>query len=86
MAQSLSRSQVRRLLEQARQSFPHEACLTCECFLGYLTQLGIDTGEDVGSLLDEMGTSRGRTHSCLGCDPCPPADLFAVYLEDSAND
>jgi hypothetical protein len=83
MARSPSRSQVRRLLDQARQAFPHEACLTCECFLGYVAQLAIDTGEDVGSLLAEIGIVRARTHSCLGCDPCPPADLFAAYLQDT---
>jgi hypothetical protein len=27
-----------------------------------------------------MGIERERVHSCLGCDPCPPADLFAQYL------
>jgi hypothetical protein len=83
VAQYPSRSQVRRLLDQARQSFPHEACLTCECFLGYLAQLAIDSGEEGGSLLAEMKIARARTHSCLGCDPCPPANLFAIYLQDS---
>jgi len=80
MTQKLHRQQLERLLEQAREAFPHETCLTCECFLGYVAQLGIDADEDVAALLAEMGIERERTHSCLGCDPCPPADLFANYL------
>ena len=42
----LTRAEVEKLLEEARASFPHDECLTCECFLGYLTQLGIDAGEE----------------------------------------
>lgn len=80
MTAKLNRQKLKMLLEQARQTFPHEACLTCECFLGYVAQLGIDADEDVTALLAEMGIERERTHSCLGCDPCPPADLFANYL------
>ena len=45
MASRLTRDEVRVLLEQARQSFPHDDCLTCECFLGYVAQLGIDADE-----------------------------------------
>jgi hypothetical protein len=82
MAQSLTRQDVNTLLERARETFPHEACLTCECFLGYVAQLSIDAGEDVRSLLAEMGSDRAHIHGCLGCEPCPPADLFAQYLKE----
>lgn len=77
-----SKPDAKTLLDLARKSFPHDACLTCECFLGYVAQLGIDMGEDIESLLAEMGIDRKHTHSCLGCDPCPPADLFAEYLRE----
>jgi hypothetical protein len=79
MTQKLNHQELKMLLEQAREAFPHEACLTCECFLGYVAQLGIDAGEDVVALLAEMGIDRKHTHNCLGCEPCPPADLFAKY-------
>jgi hypothetical protein len=85
MANKLTRDEVRALLEQARQSFPHDDCLTCECFLGCLAQLGIDAGEDVYSLFDEMGIDYQHEHSCMGCDPCPPADLYADYLRRQAD-
>lgn len=84
MTESLSRQEVKTLLNRARETFPHDACLTCECFLGYLVQLGIDAGQDVGALLTEMGIDGERSHSCLGCEPCPPADLFAQYLRERA--
>ena len=83
--QQLPRTEVRRLLERARASFPHDACLTCECFLGYLVQLGIDAGEPLSSLFDEMGIEYKHTHNCMGCDPCPPADLFADYLRERSG-
>jgi hypothetical protein len=80
MAKRLARDEVRSLLEQARESFPRDDCLNCECFLGYLAQLGIDADQEVHSHFDEMGIDYQHAHSCMGCDPCPPADLFADYL------
>lgn len=82
MALNLTGQEVSILLDRVRESFPHNACLTCECFLGYAAQIGIDAGEDLESLLAEMGIDRKHTHSCLGCEPCPPADLFAEYLQE----
>jgi hypothetical protein len=85
MSKKLTRDALRILLEEARESFPHDDCLTCECFLGYLAQLGIDAGEEVHSLFDDMGIDYQHTHSCMGCDPCPPGDLFAEYLQGRAG-
>jgi hypothetical protein len=82
MRQPPTRQEVEALIDRARASFPHDACLTCECFLGYVTQLGLDADEEVTPLLAEMGIESNRTHNCLGCEPCPPADLFADYLRD----
>lgn len=47
MAESLARQELRTLLNRAREFLPHDACLTCECFLDYVFQLGLDTGEEV---------------------------------------
>jgi hypothetical protein len=85
VAKKLSRDEVRALLEHARQSFPHDDCLTCECFLAYVAQLGIDAGEEINSLFDEMGVDYHHAHGCMGCDPCRPADLFADYLRGQAD-
>jgi hypothetical protein len=32
-----------------------------------------------------MGVDCHHAHSCMGCDPCPPADLFADYLRGQAS-
>ena len=32
----LGRDEIQTLLKAAEDSFPHGACNTCECFLGYL--------------------------------------------------
>jgi len=85
MAKKLAHDEIRILLNQARQSFPHDECLTCECFLGYLARLGMDAGEEVHSLFHEIGIDYRHAHSCMGCDPCPPADLFADYLRGQAD-
>jgi len=81
MASTLTRQGIQELLERALASFRHDKCLTSECFLVYVAQLGIDAGAEIHSLLTEMGIDYQHAHSCMGCDPCPPADLFAEYLQ-----
>jgi hypothetical protein len=81
VSKKLTRDELKVLLDEARESFRHDDCLTCECFLGYLAQLGIDSGEEVHSLFDDMGIDYRNAHSCMGCDPCPPGDLLAKYLQ-----
>jgi hypothetical protein len=79
----LTAEQVKTYLDEAEASFPHDACLTCECFLGLTTQLHIDTGGDGRNLLGVFKVERGRMHQCLGCDPCPPGDLYAKYMREN---
>ena len=76
----LTRQEVQTFLEEAADSFPHDACLTCECFLGYVTRLRVDSDESSRDLIDEQQVERKNMHSCLGCDPCPPGDLYAEYV------
>ena len=78
--QKLSREEVQTFLVEAADSFPHNACLTCECFLGYVTRLRIDSDETSRELIGEYHVERQSMHSCLGCDPCPPGDLYAEYV------
>jgi hypothetical protein len=87
MSPKLTYSELQLRLAQVEQAFPHEACRTCECFLGYLARLTIDSdpkepgpaGSTVRSLLSAYKPERKEMHSCLGCDPCPPADHYAAY-------
>lgn len=80
MEKSLSVSQIRTLIENAIESFPHDECATCECFLGYVTQLETETDQLGLKFLESHKPMRNEMHSCLGCDPCPPGDHYAQYL------
>ena len=81
MSEPLSISDIKLLLSEAEYSFRHEECATCECYLGYVTQLKIDSGPEAqGNILKEYKPDRDKIHSCLGCDPCPPGTLYANYL------
>ena len=83
MKKSLSVSQVKSLIENAIEAFPHEECATCECFLGYVSQLGTETDDLGRKFLKDHKPERHQMHSCLGCDPCPPGDHYAQYLREN---
>jgi hypothetical protein len=72
--------QVESLLNEAAESFPHESCLACECFLGLVAQFRIDGEHECKDLLNVYKIERNNIHSCLGCEPCPPGNLFAAYM------
>jgi hypothetical protein len=76
----LTRQEVQTFLAAAADAFPHDACLTCECFLGYVTRLRVDADEASRDLTGKYQVERKSVHSCLGCDPCPPGDLYAEYV------
>lgn len=76
----LTRQEVQTFLTEAEGSFPHAACLTCECFLGFVTRLRADSNETSRDLIRKYQAEQNSVHSCLGCDPCPPGDLYADYV------
>ncbi|MBI5351389.1 MAG: hypothetical protein HZB50_01995 [Chloroflexi bacterium] len=76
----LGPDEIQSLLQSAEDSFPHGACNTCECFLGYLAQLRIDSDSAAKDLFIPFKVERKDMHKCLGCDPCPPGDLYAGYM------
>lgn len=80
MTQKLTIEQIKTFLDETLASFPHEDCYTCECFLGYLTRLELDANDHARSLFSPYKPERKHVHSCMGCDPCPPADAFANYM------
>jgi len=79
----LTREKIQSRLTQAEETFPHvrEVCSTCECFLGYLAQLRIDSDPADKDLFIPFKVKREDMHHCLGCDPCPPGDLYAEYMK-----
>ena len=78
----LTRQEVQAFLAEAADSFPHDACLTCECFLGYVIRLRVDSDETSRELIGKYQVEREHIHSCLGCDPCPPGELYAEYFRE----
>jgi hypothetical protein len=77
----LARNELQKLLQEAEDRFPHDLCRTCACFLGYLAQLRIDSGPANKDLFLPFKIDRMEMHKCLGCDPCPPGDLYAEYMK-----
>ena len=73
-------AQVEAMLKETVESFPHAACLTCDCFLGLVAQLRIATDVTCRPLLEQYKVSRKEMQACLGCDPCPPGDSYAKYI------
>jgi hypothetical protein len=77
----LPRTEVQAMLQAAEDSFPHDLCHTCECFLGYLAQLRIDSETADKDLFAPFKVNRTEMHKCLGCEPCPSGDLYAGYAK-----
>lgn len=70
----------RRHLERLKEFILIEKCRACECLQGALVQLKKDRPEweeEIGSLL----VPAYEMHKCLGCDPCPPAEVWVGYLK-----
>jgi hypothetical protein len=79
---NLSVETVRSYLTSSVDAFPHAACFTCECFLGLVVQLRIDSVAEARPLLDEYKVEKANMHACLGCDPCPPGEKYAEYMRN----
>jgi len=86
MIDLLSVPEVKGLIAKAEESFRHEECATCECYLGYVAQLVIDSGPEAKIFLQEYQPDRDQIHSCLGCDPCAPGILYASYLRKRSKE
>lgn len=78
---SLTAGQVRKLLGQLELAASREACWSCECLQGFITQLELDAGDEAKLLLETYEVRPERLHGCLGCEPCPPAEVFAAHLK-----
>ena len=80
MSEKLSRAKVPLHLRTLKSRARRNECRTCDCFQGLLTQLEIDAEEDVTDLTAILKVPTHKMHGCLGCDPCPPGEVFADYL------
>jgi hypothetical protein len=82
----LGRKEIQALLQAAEESFPYGQCNTCECFLGYIAQIGIDSDAESTDLFIPYKVDRAAIHHCLRCDPCAPGDLYAQYMFKKQRD
>ena len=78
---SLTAGQVRKLMGQLELAATREACWSCECLQGFITQIELNAPADAKLLLETYEVRPERLHGCLGCEPCPPAEAFAAYLK-----
>lgn len=77
----LTAGQVRKLLGQLELAATREACWSCECLQGFITQVELDAVEEGKLLLETYEVRPERLHGCLGCQLCPPAEVFAAHLK-----
>lgn len=75
----LPASEVEALIAQLEAAVGQEACWSCECLQGFIAQLERDAGPKARALLAMYEVRQEKLHGCLGCQPCPPGDLFAKY-------
>jgi hypothetical protein len=78
---SLSTGQVRKILGRLELAATREACWSCERLQGIIAQLELDAASEAKLLLETYEVRPERLHGGLGCDPCPPADVFAAHLK-----
>jgi hypothetical protein len=81
----LAREEIEGLLERLERTAPSRECGTCECLQGFIAQLTLDAADDARPLLEGYKVDASHMHGCLGCEPCPPAEIFAEYLMRKRN-
>lgn len=74
--------EAERLLAKLKTSLPKEECGTCDCLQGLLSQLELDLGSEIRPLTKPLRVTDREMHGCLGCNPCPPAEIFAEYTRE----
>jgi hypothetical protein len=76
----ITKNEIKNLLERLKQSVIKSECWTCECFQGLISQLEMDSSEDISNLIETVIVPDENLHKCLGCKPCHPADLYTECL------
>jgi hypothetical protein len=76
MSGKLSRQEVTDLIEKLESSMIRDECRDCECLQGVLVQIEIDAADNVSDITGPLKITNTQIHSCLGCDPCLPAEIF----------
>jgi len=80
VGRGLTADEVKTFVDRLKELVDKDECRTCHCLQGLLTQLELDAAEDVMQLTEPLKVPSCDMQGCLGCDPCPPAALFAEYI------
>jgi len=76
MPKQISNDEAKNLVETIKTSMIRHECRDCECLQGVLVQIEINAEKDVTDWAGQLKVPPARMHSCLGCDPCPFAEIF----------
>jgi len=71
---------VDALVERVRSVVTRRECWSCACLQGFLAQMELDAARGAKRRARQHKIPPKEIHACLGCEPCPPATLFAAYL------
>lgn len=66
-------------LKEFSRHLEEEKCVECECLQGAFIQIKLDCPE-LAKEVEKVATR--NFHKCLGCDPCPPAEVWERYLKE----
>jgi hypothetical protein len=81
MSRDISKKYLERFINELKESVIREECWRCECFQGFLTQLGLDFEIVLPfAELEKLKVEQEEMHCCLGCEPCGPAEVYSRYL------
>jgi hypothetical protein len=85
MDKKLSFDGVKNILENLKKSIPRSECLYCDCFQEFITELELNSDNDVTILTDPFIAPLSQIHYDFGCDTCPPREAFSQYINETSQ-
>jgi hypothetical protein len=77
---SLTKKNMATLLDRLQREVTRPECWCCQCLTGFIAQMEMDATPAAKPLLAKYKVPPKEIHACTGCEPCPPARIFAEYL------
>ena len=76
----MTKKDVEVLLDRLQREVTRPECWSCECLHGFIAQMEVDAAQRAKLLLAKHKVPPAQIRACRGCEPCPPAGIFAEYL------